>query len=395
MLNHILKQIKPSKEEEKNLNHLTNQILNKIKIPNTKPIIGGSLAKDTWLKDTHDVDIFVKFNLQKYKNKNLSNILSKALRKKFKLKKLKGSRDYFQIQKNNYTFEIVPILGIKKASQARNITDISPLHATYVKKHKKSDQVRLTKAFTKAQNLYGAESYIQGFSGYVLEILTIHYGSFNNLIKSASKWKQKTILDPKKQLKNPLKELNKSKTRSPLILVDPVDKTRNAASALSNEKYNLFIKTCKSFIKKPSEKYFIKKIEKIPKDALVIEIQPEKGKKDSVGGKLRALFNKIEKQLNLQGFKVKKSSWLWEEDKAYFWFKLKNNSLPKLELVKGPPIKDKKNLIKFKKKHKKITIKNKIAYSKKQRKYTKSKDFLKGIIKQKGIHGSINQQQSL
>ncbi|MEK6951418.1 MAG: nucleotidyltransferase domain-containing protein, partial [Nanoarchaeota archaeon] len=238
MFESILKKIKPPVEDEKKIFSLTNELISKIKIKDTKVIIGGSLAKDTWLKDTHDIDIFVKFNYNKFKDKShkLSMFLEKAL-KKLKPIKLHGSRDYFQIEKQNYNFEIVPILDIKNILQARNITDISPLHVSWVKKHNKADQIRLTKAFAKAQNIYGAESYIQGFSGYVLEILTVYYGSFLSLVKNVSKWKERTIIDPEKQLKNHLIELNKSKIQSPLILVDPVDKTRNASAVVSKEKY--------------------------------------------------------------------------------------------------------------------------------------------------------------
>ena len=34
-----------------------------------------------------------------------------------------------------FTFEIIPILDIRKSEQAKNITDVSPLHAIWVKKH--------------------------------------------------------------------------------------------------------------------------------------------------------------------------------------------------------------------------------------------------------------------
>ncbi|MBI2499383.1 CCA tRNA nucleotidyltransferase [Candidatus Woesearchaeota archaeon] len=391
MFEAILKKIKPSVEDEKKIFSLTNDLISKIKIKDTKVIIGGSLAKNTWLKDTHDIDIFVKFNYDKFKDKShkLSIFLEKAL-KKFKPIKLHGSRDYFQIEKQNYNFEIVPILDIKNIQQARNITDISPLHVSWVKKHCNKrkmirnvvsyDDIRLTKAFAKAQNVYGAESYIQGFSGYVLEILTIHYGSFLNLIKSASKWKEKTIIDPEKQLKNPLIELNKSKIHSPLILVDPVDKTRNASAVLSKEKYDLFIKASKEFLKNKSERFFVKKEEKIPKNSIIIKISPPKGKKDVIGSKLNSLFNKIKKQLSLHGFVIKKAGWIWKE-KACFWFNLKSNKLTAKMLVKGPPLDKKEHVIKFKKKHKNAFVKNNIIYAKEKRRFSKARDLIKDTIK--------------
>ena len=52
------------------------------------------------LLNDYDVDIYVKFNYQKFKdNENISEILYKILKKKFKkVVRLHGSRDYFQIK---------------------------------------------------------------------------------------------------------------------------------------------------------------------------------------------------------------------------------------------------------------------------------------------------------
>ena len=380
MLKRVLEKIKPSKEEISKMRNLSKEVADNIKIKDAVVVLGGSAAKDTWLKDSHDVDLYVKFNYQKYKDKNISSILENALKKKFKIKKLHGSRNYFQIKKSNLVFEIVPILDIKKASEAKNITDISPLHAKWVKKSRAEDEIRLTKAFAKAQNVYGAETHMRGFSGYVLEILTIYYNGFLKLVKAASNWKDKKIIDPENLLKNPLKELNKSKINSPLVLIDPVDKTRNAAASLSKENYNKFIIACGQFLKNPSEDFFVKKEEKIPKGVLVLEFDFKKGKEDVIGGKFFSLFNKLQKQLNLNEFKVVKSNFVFGE-KAVFWYKMKNKELPKKVEVRGPPINLEQHVKEFKKKHKTTIIKNGIIYSMENRKYIKAEDLLKNLLK--------------
>src|SRR3989344_2754214 len=153
MLKRVLETIKPSKEEISKMRTLSKEVIDNIKIKDAVVVLGGSAAKDTWLKESHDVDLFVKFNYKKYNDKDISNLLENALKKKFKIKKLHGSRNYFQIKKNNLVFEIVPILDIRKAVEAKNITDISPLHAKWVKKFRVEDEIRLTKAFAKAQNV--------------------------------------------------------------------------------------------------------------------------------------------------------------------------------------------------------------------------------------------------
>ncbi len=383
----ILEKIKPSKQESIEIKKQINEILSEIKIKDAKPIVGGSFAKDTWLRGEHDIDIFVKFNYKKYKDKSdkLSDILEKAI-KKLKPEKIHGSRDYFRVKKIDLSFEIIPILDINKASDSINITDVSPLHSIWVKKHKKEDEIRLTKAFTKAQKVYGAESYIQGFSGYVLEILTIYYESFLNLIKNVSKWENKTVIDPEKLLKNPLIELNNSKLTSPLTLVDPVDKNRNSAAALSQEKYYIFIKACKKYLKNPSKKFFIPKKEEVPKNAIKIEFSKKEKKKDI--GRYYSLFNKIKKQLILEGYKIRKSGFNYE-DKITLWFLLKNNKLSEYIELRGPSIKDKKNIKKFKVKHKKVYVKNDILYAREKRKFKQVRDFLNNLIKEWRLDGMI------
>src|SRR3989344_5465726 len=249
----------PSKKEEIEIKDVVSKVLSKIKVKDAKPILGGSGAKNTWLLGTHDIDIYVKFNYSKYKDKSelLSELLYKSIKTKFKLTRLHGSRDYFQTKIGKFTVEIVPILDIKDSSEAKNITDVSQLHVNYVQKYKKlANEIRLAKLFCKASEVYGAESYIQGFSGYVVELLVINYKSFKNLVKAASSWKPKTIIGSNKDADN----LNYSKTISPLILIDPVQHDRNAAAAISDEKYNQFIKACKNYLKKPSESLFIQKV---------------------------------------------------------------------------------------------------------------------------------------
>ena len=266
LLSEVLSDIRPTKEYEKEILDKANKIINKINkdIKHAKAVLGGSGAKGTWLK-TFDADIFVKFNYGKFKDKSnkLSDILGKFLKKSFKATRLHGSRDYFQIKQQKFTFEIVPILEIKKAEQAKNITDVSPLHSNFVLKHKKlTDEIRLTKQFFKAAKVYGAESYIHGFSGYVCEILTVYYGSFIKLMKYIPKWKEKTVIDIKHYYKNKniFIEINQSKLTSPLIIIDPVQKDRNAAAALDYEKFEVLKHRAKEFLKKPSKEFFELKI---------------------------------------------------------------------------------------------------------------------------------------
>lgn len=397
ILTEVLKTIQPDKTYENEIFTRLNDIISKINQgqKDKKAILGGSGAKGTWLK-TFDADIFVLFDYKKYKDKSdkISDVLEKILNKKFKkIIKLHGSRDYFQIKENDFTFEIVPILKISKAEQAKNITDVSPLHSNWVKKHKKLvNEIKLTKQFAQANNVYGAESHIKGFSGYVCEILTVYYDSFLNLIKNSAKWDDKVVVDAGKYYrgKDVFKIVNVSKLVSPLIVIDPVQKGRNAAAALSVEKFEAFKKAAKEFLKNPSEEFFVKKdlnslflgLKSNNKKLLVIEAEPLAGKIDVVGSKLMKIFEFFSQQLQKHDFKIIKSEWEWNKNSnSFFYFLFDKEPLPKTVEVEGPPIEMKQHVDNFRKIHKKTLEKNKKIYAVDKRKYIFPEDLLKELIK--------------
>jgi tRNA nucleotidyltransferase (CCA-adding enzyme) len=382
--------MKPSKEERAKFEKVTKSFLRKIKVKGAQAILGGSSAKDTWLSQSHDIDIFVAFDYKEFakKSNQLSDILEPILRKSFKkVDRLHGSRDYFQIAYQGHDFEVVPILKIEKAEQAINITDVSPLHTEWVNKNAKKlkNEIRKTKALFKANKLYGAESYINGFSGYVLEILTIYYGSFKKLLEAAVKWREKTVIDINKYYPKQMVffEINKSKLLSPIIVVDPVDKTRNAAAALSLEKFKELKKIAKKYLANPDKSYFVKEelsFEKVSaknKIVVYLTLTPHEGKKDVIGAKLLKAFNYFRREL--EPFTVKKADWDWN----IFYFVLAKKELPEIEERRGPPLKLKDFVKDFKKKNKDTFTKGNHIYAKIKVPLPKLQDYVKYLITKK------------
>ncbi|MBI4151413.1 nucleotidyltransferase domain-containing protein [Candidatus Woesearchaeota archaeon] len=166
-MNSYLPVIKPTPEEQKRVAAATDSFIQKLSphLDSATAVLGGSGAKGTWLSGNHDLDIFVLFPLRQYASKSmeLSTFLEKSLRRAFprlKINRINGSRDYFQMEYQGFNLEIVPIFKITTATQAVNITDVSPLHTRWVRKQpqKVKDQILLTKQFCRAAGVYGAES---------------------------------------------------------------------------------------------------------------------------------------------------------------------------------------------------------------------------------------------
>lgn len=353
----VLKKIKPTQSTiivEQTINEIAKALVDHdIK---AKVLVGGSFAKGTYLKDKFDVDIFVKFNLKRYKGHALTPLLEEALAP-FTPKIVHASRDYFEFERKGISFEVVPVLDIKKSEDADNIMDYSPLHVTWVLKHIKNfhDDIRLAKQFCKAAGVYGAESYIRGFSGHTLDILIIHYGGFVPFLHAVEEWGDKVVIDFGNQHKGKaLEVLNTAKIQNPLIVVDPVFKERNAAASLDKEKYERFQEHVRAFLKNPSEKFFVeKKIDLVDlgqKGAVIIKLVPKEGKKDVLGSKLLKSYEFI--KTGLQEYSVMDSGWSWEygED-AILWYKVAKKKLDPTYVAEGPTLKQRPFVVAFKEKH--------------------------------------------
>jgi len=341
---------------------------------------GGSFAKKTIIKkDIYDSDIFVRFD-EKYKEQNISKLTGKILKKFKNVSVIHGSRDYFKIKKSkDFFIELIPVIKVKNPKKAENITDLSYSHVKYINKKIKSqkvlDEIKIAKAFCYANNTYGAESYINGFSGYAIELLVYYYGSFLKFIKEMIKHKdEKIIIDMEKYYKRKndvLLDMNSSKLDSPLVVVDPTHKQRNVLAALSNETFERFKKEAKKFLKNPSIKSFeIKKVdlEKIKKDSLekknefiLLEAKTTKQEGDIAGSKLLKFYRHLDKEIS-RFFEIKKKGFNYNGKKSARYFFVVNKK--KEILFEGPYIKDEKNVKSFKKMHKKTFSKSGKIYAK-------------------------------
>ncbi len=395
----------------KRVNEVLDEINKRLEENNIKAkcFLGGSLAKGTYLPDDYDADVFVRFDYLTYKNKNdeLSDFLGQAL-KDFKPKRVHGSRDYFQFKKKRIKFEVVPVLNINSIEEAMNITDISPLHVLWFKNKandKIRDSVRLSKLFCKANEVYGAESFIRGFSGHVLDILNVKYKSFLRLLKEADKWEEKVrkgekiVVDVENYYKGrAVFELNKSKTQGPLIVIDPIQKERNAAAALSYEKFNKFVKSAISFLKNPSEKFFIEEkpnvdkflnLKKKNEILIVLEIKPSsKFSVDVMGCKMIKVHNFIKRQLTKNDFKIRLEKFYWSKkfnDAAKSFFIISNPKIKEPKIIQGPPLDMNEAVDKFKKVHKKTRKEKGRIIAIEDRKFKDVKDLIKASAKDKYV----------
>jgi tRNA nucleotidyltransferase (CCA-adding enzyme) len=396
----ILQEIIPTIDDINNIN-LT---IKKLKLLIKKEIIKrklpaqiqlvGSTAKNTYLKKNLDIDLFLLFpkSYSKVEFAKTSILIGKKILKN--PEESYAEHPYIRGYFSNYKVEIVPCYKIENASQKLSAVDRTPLHTKYIKKNltaSQKNEVRLLKQFLIGVGCYGAEADIEGFSGYLCEILILKFGKFINLIKNASNWNYREEFS--------LNKIKKNQFKTPLIFIDPVDDERNVSSALSKEKYKLFILACKNYLKKPSINFFfpnktdpwtlkkikfeIKKRETLfiglilPKPNIIIEnLYPQ----------IRKAAKSIKTSAKKYGFKIYDVFYYVEEKKRRIYIVINLDPKPLSESYThiGPPLNHKENVEDFINKWKNNPKTVKEPYDKNdrifveiKREYLNIKDFLR------------------
>lgn len=401
----ILKKLKPTTEYDNLITESLKFIEEQTKSLKISATItmGGSYAKNTHIGDSFDCDIFVRFQNMSHFEKNLKQILTPLAKKlNSTLDLIHGSRDYYQIKYDKLTLEIIPVQYIENPDDANHIMDYSPFHVTWVQKeldqNSLQNDIRLMKQFLKANRLYGAESYVSGFSGHVNDIIVLYYGGFVKALQNISKWtpNDKTIIDYSNYYKNMDVTffMNDSKTKSPLIAVDPIDKHRNAAAALGINCYQNLIKVAKEFLKAPSKTFF--ELDIITKDKLQIKFPKQNvfqinittvtGKTDLIGAKLVKGLDYMKRRLTEEGFVLTNTEWEWDKETDAKYFLITNDSEIKKEyLRKGPKLSMDKAIQAFKEKNNtsEFIEQDDQLYVKLERKFTRITEAIKTISKEK------------
>lgn len=381
VLKNVLKKITPGAKEKKKLETASKKLLRLVKNEAKKykadAILAGSVTRDTWLADKLEFDIFILFpeSMSRKRMEELGIKIGKGVVKKlggeFKIEY--AEHPYVSAKINEINVDIVPCYKLKTLERIKSAVDRTPFHVQYLEKKfplKRAKEVRLLKQFLKANEIYGADAKTQGFSGYVCELLIIKYKSFMELLKAAVKWKPGEIIDLEKfYSQNEYKKLRIKFKNQPLIVIDPVDKNRNAAAAVSVESFFKFKKLAKNFIKKPTPEIFFKKIIKPLKEVdfikklreretevIIIKFNRPKVVDDIIWPQLRKFAERIQSILQGYSFKVIGKDVLATESLCYVLFELEIYRLPRIEKRVGPIVFDFKGSENFIRKYKSKAI---------------------------------------
>ena len=363
VLSRVLERVEPRPEEKSRVLDLSKGLLLIVQRQcqrsglDAEATLQGSIAKDTWIPSKREIDIFVSLDPsvgRERLEKSIVRIGKAAVRAAGGKPVLRYAEHPFV--EGRVDGVLVNVVACYRVPGGGWITaaDRTPFHREYVNKKMNNQlrrETRLLKTFLIGTGLYGAEIKVGGFSGYLSELLAIHYRSFRSTVEAAAKWKPPVIIDIERLLKA-RREAVKRFPEAPLIVVDPVDSKRNVAAAVTPERFSEMIMASWALLEKPRVSIFFPPQRRGPGMSRLLETMRREHRKllalvlrddrkvppDVLWGELKRTIKGVHRLLDLKGYGVMRSR-PWSNASAHvLLFELESLHLPAVYKHAGPPI---------------------------------------------------------
>ena len=370
----VLKRVTPRSEERAKIEALAKRLEKKVTSASeelgveAEVRVEGSVAKDTWLSRERDIDVFMRLPTA-IPRKSLGDVALKIARKS-----TEGSEQierfaehpYLEAVVDNARVNIVPCYKVKQGEWL-SATDRTPFHTDYVKDHlteRMHGDVRLLKRFMKSVGVYGAEIKVGGFSGYLCELLVLHFKSFTAVLKAFAHYKRKIVVDIERHYEGREYELPLL-FPEPLLIIDPVDKGRNVASAVQPQKLYTFVAAARGFLGKPSVKFFYppettaltaeeleQNLEKRGSATVFVTFGGVDAVPDVLWGQLYKSQRSLRNLIQQNDFKILRDlTWSDEKTLNVFVFELEQRFVSPVKKHLGPPLEKEPECARFLRKH--------------------------------------------
>lgn len=309
---------------------------------NLRTMLVGSVAKGTYVGEP-DIDLFVLFP-EAVERQDLERVGLSIGREVLGGETRFAEHPYTHGKMGGFEVDLVPCYEVPDASQIRSAVDRTPFHTRYVLSELdegKRDQVLLLKKFMKGIGVYGAEARVQGFSGYLTELLIIKFGDLSSLLKAASGWRPGMVMD--------MDSLKRSGGSAPLTFWDPVDPKRNVSSALSLDQFCLFVHAARAYLSSPGELFYFPRPRPLldlstvkatfrsrGTSPLVVVLDRPELVDDNLYPQVQKSMLGLKKMLELNDFQVLDMKYSVQKD-VRLVFELVTTALPPSRLHQGPP----------------------------------------------------------
>jgi tRNA nucleotidyltransferase (CCA-adding enzyme) len=359
----VLARIRPTDGERERIAGITARLIRTVDESGiAEGMVVGSIARGTWIRGDLDLDIFMLFppetTREDLEMKGL--LLGRTIAGQFggPAHEKYAEHPYINATIDGIDVDLVPCFRIPDAAKIQSAVDRTPFHTRFLLERIDgyTDDVLLFKQFAKACGVYGSDHMTEGFSGYLCELLVIHYGGFRELLTAATQWRPGTHIDIEEHV---AKEFD-----DPLVVIDPVDPRRNVAASLSLTRMYEFVEVARGYLKHPHERYFtLPERHPITKEQLTW-ILAERGThlyaitfrtppyiEDIVVPQLRKSADAIRELIERNGFVVNRIGSSMQGELSMLLFELIVAELPPLRRHMGPPLWNMANAEKFAEKY--------------------------------------------
>ncbi len=354
----VLSRVRPTPEQDDRIASVLKDLLERVREValyfklDVEPFPAGSVAKATHLKDP-DIDMFMLFppeipmDVVAEKGLDIARSIMDGEERFAQHPYLRGTYGGFQV-------DLVPAYRLTDTKTLKTAVDRTPFHVAFVTRRlrpEQRDEVRLLKQFLKGVGTYGAEEATQGFSGYLVELLVMRFDTFQGALKALAGLRAGTVLDLFDMLPPADRPDAKDVGRfdDPLVVIDPVDPSRNVASPVSAQSLGLTIQAAREYLEEPRLAFFFPpKPDALPPERLrnTLEVRETKvlalrfdifhENPDVVHGQLRKAVKAIARLCNLQGFPVLHAAHRVLADECLILLEFEVAALPAVAVHHGP-----------------------------------------------------------
>jgi len=359
----VLAGIRPTQEERDHVCGIAKKLLAAIAATGrAQGMVVGSIARHTWVSGDRDLDVFMLFDtgLSREALENEGLGLARQIAAGFtdQFHEKYAEHPYISARIDDVDVDLVPCYAVESAARIQSAVDRTPFHTRYItdRINRMVDDVLLLKRFAKSGGIYGSDQMTEGFSGYLCELLVLHYGGFTPLLQAASEWRPQTVIDVEQHTTKTFPE--------PLVMIDPVDPNRNVAAAVSLDRMVAFVELARGYLEEPSEHFFtLPEERRISRDELdrlladrgtslfAITFPTPPYIEEVIVPQLKRSMIAIAEHLERHGFVVHHAHYTMRPERCIFLFELLVADLPKIRTHTGPPVWNRVNAEKFREKH--------------------------------------------
>ncbi|BAN90591.1 tRNA CCA-pyrophosphorylase [Aeropyrum camini SY1 = JCM 12091] len=330
----------------------------KLLSPRYRVELVGSAAKGTLLRDKWEIDVFLLLDAPRGEIKRLGEEI---------LRSCLGGRLPYYFKYSEHPYATVSLMGMQAdivpaplAVDPREAMGVerTPFHTRYVRSRLEEepwlvDDILLFKSFLKGVGVYGAETRVGGFSGYLAEVLVIHYRGFEEAVKAASSWRPPVMIDTTGG-KADFGMLARRYPDSPMIVPDPVDPSRNTAASVTLKRLSELVHAANLFMRKPSQKFFHAFqprnpcIKPLPGVMVVMVGDYSNHPPDAIWGRIKRIGERLFRAARARGYPALSYAFYTDEaTEAAVYIHMESPSRYHIEARPGPPPWESERAVRF------------------------------------------------